>query len=105
MGDIFGHYVDGQESNRNAHRTSDNQQQEQLHMTALNILEGYASRNDLAASIGVTERTIARWTDQPDGLPVTKIGNKVLYRLDAAREWIASRERRRNPVARGWRNR
>jgi len=71
----------------------------------VNILDGYARRKELAAAIGVTERTIARWTDQPDGLPVTKLGNRVLYRLDSAREWIAGRERRRNPVARGWRGR
>lgn len=74
-------------------------------MNALNLLEGYAKRNELAAAIGVTERTIARWTDQADGLPVTKIGNRVFYRLESAREWIAGRERKPNPTARGWRNR
>ncbi|MEX4007684.1 hypothetical protein [Neoaquamicrobium sediminum] len=71
-------------------------------MNAVNILEGYAKRNELAAAIGVTERTIARWTDQPNGLPVTKIGNRVFYRLESARNWIAEREVSRNPVARGW---
>lgn len=62
----------------------------------MNILEGYAKRDELAAAFGVTERTIARWTDQVNGLPMTKIGNRVFYRIESAREWIAGRERRMN---------
>lgn len=66
-------------------------------MSVETLLEGYATRKQMANAIGVTERTIARWTDMRDGLPVTKIGNRVLYRLDSARAWIAAREVRRNP--------
>lgn len=66
-------------------------------MSEINILDGYATRKQIAKSIGVTERTIARWTDLRDGLPVTKIGNHVLYRIDSVRDWIAAREVSRNP--------
>lgn len=66
-------------------------------MNEINILDGYATRKQIADAIGVTERTISRWTDLRDGLPVTKIGNRVLYRVEAVRAWIAAREVSRNP--------
>jgi phage terminase Nu1 subunit (DNA packaging protein) len=62
----------------------------------MDILEGYVDREALAAGFGVSTRTIARWMAQPDGLPYTAIGGKVLFRSQAVREWLLRRERRPN---------
>jgi hypothetical protein len=38
-----------------------------------------------------------RWTQQPNGLPYTKIGNRRLIHLPTAKAWIFSRMRKPNP--------
>lgn len=60
------------------------------------ILDGYVDRTILAREFGVCERTILRWQNEPDGLPFIKVGAKTLYRVDAVRQWLASRTKRRN---------
>jgi hypothetical protein len=62
------------------------------------LLSDYINRAELAKQLGTCERTIARYENLPDGLPVTEIGGRKFYRLDAVRAWIASRERRPNPT-------
>lgn len=65
-------------------------------MEAPNILEGYVDRASLAVGFGVSSRTISRWMNQPDGLPYTQIGGRVLFRVQGVREWLARRERQPN---------
>jgi hypothetical protein len=65
------------------------------------LLEDYLPRAALAEQLDVCERTLARYEAEPDGLPVTVIGGRRLYRVDAVREWLTARERQRNPRRRG----
>lgn len=60
------------------------------------LLGGYIGRHALAEAFGVTPRTITRWIAQPDGLPYVKVGSRTMFRVDAVREWLASRERHPN---------
>lgn len=64
------------------------------------ILEGYVTRAELAREFDTCERTIARYENMPDGLPVTIIGGKRFYRRESVHAWLASRERRPNPSRR-----
>jgi hypothetical protein len=43
------------------------------------------------------ERTVRRWLDQPDGLPYTRAGCRILIHVPTAREWLMSNLKRRNP--------
>ncbi len=63
----------------------------------MRLLENYLTREQLAAELEVSPRTIARWHDHPDGLPCTTMGQRILYRKSAVLAWIDSRERRPNP--------
>lgn len=64
-------------------------------MTAL--LADYLTRDELAAELRVTTRTIARWELQPDGLPSTTLGGRKLYRRASVLAWIEGREKKPNP--------
>jgi hypothetical protein len=52
----------------------------------------YVTADRLAATLGVTVRTLHRWDAARIGAPKTKIGKTVLYRLEAVATWLASRE-------------
>jgi hypothetical protein len=41
--------------------------------------------------------TVRRWLDQSNGLPYSRIGNRILIHIPTAREWILGRMRNRNP--------
>jgi hypothetical protein len=38
--------------------------------------------------------------NEPDGLPYTRIGNRILIHVPTAREWLMKRMTRRNPPRR-----
>jgi hypothetical protein len=61
------------------------------------LLGGWLSRAQVAAEIGVSVDTLQRWETRRIGPPCVRIGRKVLYRAEAFREWLISRER--GPVA------
>jgi hypothetical protein len=65
-------------------------------MTLSDFLSEYVDRPQLAKALGVSVRTIARYEDQPDGLPCTVLGGKKRYRLASIYKWIEGREKRRN---------
>jgi hypothetical protein len=44
-------------------------------------------------------RTVKRWTDEPDGLPYTTLGNRILIHIPTAREWLFARMRNPNPLS------
>ena len=52
----------------------------------------YVSAQDVASMLGVSPRTLSRWTAAGAGPPKIKIGKKVLYDLGKLPEWLASRE-------------
>jgi hypothetical protein len=45
-------------------------------------------------------RTVRNWMNEPDGLPYTRIGNRILIHVPTAREWLMKRMTRRNPPRR-----
>jgi hypothetical protein len=49
----------------------------------------------------VTERTGQRLANEPDGLPLVKIGRKALVHLPTADAWAKRRQVQRNPIRRG----
>lgn len=61
------------------------------------LLDEYLTREELASELRISPRTIARWENQPNGLPATELGGRMLYRRESVRKWIQSRERLRNP--------
>jgi hypothetical protein len=63
---------------------------------AISILDGYVPEEDFAATHGVNPRTIARYRNQPDGMPYVKWGGRVYIPIQEAREWLRKRTVRRN---------
>jgi len=56
------------------------------------LLHGWLTRDRAASEIGVSADTLTRWARRRIGPPYAKIGRKVLYRVDALREWLRSLE-------------
>jgi hypothetical protein len=59
-----------------------------------NVLEDFIDLEPFAIQVNRDPRTVRRWMNQPDGLPFTRIGNRVLVHLPTAREWVLGRMRR-----------
>ncbi|MFN3349092.1 helix-turn-helix domain-containing protein [Pseudorhodoplanes sp.] len=68
-------------------------------MVAPPLFEGWLTDDRVAAEIGVSRYTLRRWERRRVGPPRVRIGRKVLYRAEAFREWLVSRER--HPVSKG----
>lgn len=69
--------------------------------TAAAILSDYMPKAQFASELGCHERTIDNYRSQPNGLPSLTIGGKVYIPIADAREWIARRVARPNPVRNG----
>jgi hypothetical protein len=68
-------------------------------MSNLNsLLSDFADLEPFAAEVKRDPRTVRRWMNEPNGLPYTKIGCRILIHVPTAREWIFGRMRRPNPV-------
>jgi hypothetical protein len=59
-------------------------------------LRGYLTKAALSKEFGVSERTIDRWRNQPNGLPETTAGATVLFNVVSVRNWLDRRERHPN---------
>jgi hypothetical protein len=46
-------------------------------MSDLNLLSDYVDLGPFAAEVNRDTRTIRRWMSEPDGLPYTRIGNRI----------------------------
>jgi hypothetical protein len=57
------------------------------------ILKDYVSREQLAANIGKSTKTLIRWELDGRGPPVTRIGRDVLYYLPSVEKWLRSQEK------------
>jgi len=66
-------------------------------MTSDQLFEGYVTRDELAAKLGVSKRTILNYEAMPDGLPSLTFARRKFYKIDSVARWIASRETTRNP--------
>ena len=61
------------------------------------LLDDFITRDELAAELRVSPRTVMRWQARPDGLPYVELGGRTLYRRSTILDWIGSHERRPNP--------
>src|SRR5262245_36594452 len=66
-------------------------------MSHTNFLDDFVDLEPFAAEAKRHVRTVRRWLDQPDGLPYTRIGNRILIHVPTAREWLMKRMRRPAP--------
>jgi hypothetical protein len=57
------------------------------------LLGGWLTRAQVATEISVSVDTLQRWETRRIGPPCVRVGRKVLYRAEAFREWLISRER------------
>ena len=56
------------------------------------ILEDFLTEPELAKELGVCRMTVRRWRVLGEAPPVTRIGRRILYRRDAVRTWLESRQ-------------
>jgi len=68
-------------------------------MSVDNLLEDYALEEDCAKAWNIDKRTLARYRNEPGGLPFMKLGGRVYIHLPGAREWVKRRTIRRNAVS------
>ena len=66
-------------------------------MSETNFLADYADLEQFADAVDRETRTVRRWLNQPNGLPYTRIGNRILIHIPTAREWLFSRIKHPNP--------
>ena len=64
------------------------------------VLDDYLDLGPFAGEVNRSPRTIRRWLDQPDGLPYSRIGNRILIHVPTARESIFNKMRRPHRRAR-----
>jgi hypothetical protein len=58
------------------------------------ILEDFLTRDELAAELRRSPRTLDRWEVLGIGPPRTIIGRTVLYRRTSTQRWLAAQENR-----------
>jgi hypothetical protein len=61
------------------------------------FLDDFLDLELFAKEVDRHPRTVDRWTKEPDGLPYTNIGNRKLFHIPTAREWLMRRMRRPAP--------
>ena len=61
------------------------------------LLSDFLDLDPFAAQVDRHPRTVRRWLNQPDGLPHTKMGNRILIHVPTAREWLLGRMNTPNP--------
>ncbi len=66
-------------------------------MSNTNFLDDFVDLEPFAADAGRNPRTVRRWLNHPDGLPYTRMGNRILIHVPTAREWLMKRMKRHNP--------
>jgi hypothetical protein len=57
------------------------------------LLKDYLSREQLAAKLDKTEKTLVRWERDGKGPPVTRMGRDVLYSIPSFEKWLKTQER------------
>ena len=64
------------------------------------LLVGWLNRADLARELTLTVDTLQRWETRRMGPPCVRVGRKVLYRMEAVRDWLREQEARKAGVSR-----
>ena len=60
-------------------------------MSDTHFLTDYLDLEPFAAEVDRDPRTVRRWLNKPDGLPYTRLGNRVLIHVPTARDWLFAR--------------
>jgi hypothetical protein len=66
-------------------------------MALQELLTDFVEDDALAEELDRHPRTIKRWSDEPDGLPFVRLGNRRLYHVPTVRDWLMGRLRKPNP--------
>lgn len=61
------------------------------------LLQDFLDFAAFAVEVDRCERTVDRWTKEPDGLLFTSMGNTKLIHIPTARQWLINRMRQPNP--------
>ena len=64
------------------------------------LLTGWLNRTDLAREPTLSVDTLQRWETRRMGPPCVRVGRKVLYRMEAVRDWLREQEARKAGVSR-----
>ena len=64
------------------------------------LLIGWLNRTDLARELTLSVDTLQRWETRRMGPPCVMVGRKVLYRMEAVRDWLREQEARKAGVSR-----
>jgi hypothetical protein len=59
------------------------------------LLTGWLDRTDLARELTLSVDTLQRWETRRFGPPCVRVGRKVLYRMEAVRDWLCEQEARK----------
>ena len=59
------------------------------------LLTGWLNRTDLARELTLSVDTLQRWETRRMGPPCVRVGRKVLYRMEAVRDWLREQEARK----------
>ena len=62
------------------------------------LLTGWLNRTDLARELTLSVETQQRWETRRMGPPCVRVGRKVLYRMEAVRNWLREQEARKQGV-------
>lgn len=58
------------------------------------FMADWLPRDSVAARLGVSVDTLQKWEARRCGPPPTRIGRRVLYRVDSLRAWMIEQERK-----------
>jgi predicted DNA-binding transcriptional regulator AlpA len=67
-------------------------QPQQSEANIASLLDGYLTREALAAQLQKSVRTIDRWETRRVGPPRVRVGRLILFRVQSVREWLESHE-------------
>ena len=59
------------------------------------LLTGWLDRVDLARELTLSVDTLQRWETRRMGPPCVRVGRKVIYRMEAVRDWLREQEARK----------
>jgi hypothetical protein len=66
-------------------------------VAAISVLDGWLSRDELGAQLGLSASTLKRWEGARTGPPCVRVGRRIVYRLEAVRDWLREQEARKQP--------
>ena len=59
------------------------------------LLQGWLNRAELARELTLSVDTLQRWETRRMGPPCVRVGRRILYRMEAVRDWLREQEARK----------